>query len=53
MSYYNPITPPLLLVGRVDNIQTKDLYGVDDGTGLSSKPITYTVSITITSTGYW
>lgn len=49
MAYYNPITPPLLLVGSVESIQPKDLYGVDNGTGLSTTPLTYTITIDITS----
>jgi hypothetical protein len=45
MAYYNPTTPPLILIGNVNTVTPKDLYGVSDGTGLSNTPVTYTVNI--------
>ena len=45
MSYYNPITPPLILFGQISGITQKDLYEISDDTGLLGKPTTYTITV--------
>jgi len=45
MSSYNPSTPVLLLNGVVSSIANKDLYGVNNGTGLQNIYITYDLVI--------
>ena len=45
MSSYNPSTPILLLNGEVGSISNKDLYGINDGTGLENIYATYDLTI--------
>jgi len=46
VSSYNPSAPALLLLGQVGSISGKDLYGVDNGTGLQNTYLTYNIEIT-------